>query len=136
MNVDFGPIQIAERLVHSALHGFANVPSLPAVGVFARDRQSQFERHVEARSTRRFPIDLHAGKIVEGVSALIDQRDDPIQPALAGGDFQSCSGYQAERAYTGNIGEVELLKSSIIRNVQKYGPLTSFWRIFSRHVGW
>jgi hypothetical protein len=62
-----------------------------------RDRDSELERHVEARGPWRGAGELHAAQIVDRVAALLHQANDPVQATARPGDLKCCAGKKAKR---------------------------------------
>lgn len=83
------------------------------------DCQAEFERHIEARRSRGFGIQLHAGKVVNRVAAVTDEIEDFVESPLAARDVERDTGVQAEMDEPDNISQVKTAKRFIVRNVQK-----------------
>lgn len=86
---------------------------------FQCNRESKFEWHVEARSSRSILIELYPGKIVNGISRLTNEREDSVKAALPEGNFQGCARGEAEGADAYDVGEEKILKFRIVGNVEK-----------------
>jgi len=126
VNSDIAPVQIAKRFADSVGHRLADVPRVPSLsGIFGYGK-AQFKWHIEPRHPRRSRIELDAREIVDRIGTLPDEFKYSLESALARGDFQRRTRYQPERAQTGDIGQIEVLKRAVVRDVQEYGvPLSS-----------
>lgn len=74
VNVWVRSIKIAERFVDTPLLRFTHHPDVSRnPSSFQCDRQSQFERHIEPRSSRARPVQLHARQIVNRILRFFDK---------------------------------------------------------------
>jgi len=80
------------------------------------DRQSQLERHVEAR---RAPAELHPREIVDRYRTSPQQVLNPFEPSLWARDLNDTTGPQPEPAQPGNGRQIERRVPPIKGNVQK-----------------
>jgi hypothetical protein len=110
-----------------------------------RDREPKLERHVESRGTRGLTVKFHSGEIMEGVTTTSDQGEDSVQAPLPTGDFKRGTWNQTEATDSGNVGEVQLAKCGVVRDVEEYaGPRAgqavnyagrfAAWRSFAHSV--
>ena len=54
---------------------------------------------------------------MQGVTATSNQGEDSVQAPLPTGDFQRGAWKQTERTHSRNIGEVQLTKCGVVRDV-------------------
>ena len=54
---------------------------------------------------------------MDGIFALDDQREDAVEPAFTERNLESCPGSKAERADSGDVGQQNVFKGRIVRNV-------------------
>lgn len=125
MNINVGAIEVAQRLVDATPDGFANNPGM--VGVSDADGQSKFKWHIEARSAGRVSVQLDARQVVNGISRRSDQRDNALQAPLAEGNFEGGSGGESESADARDVGQKQVLKAAVVRDIQKDSSLLNAW---------
>lgn len=95
MNIRVASVEVAERLLESAMSGLEDEPGVSRrTQLLPSNRHSEFARHIEPGSRWRIPVDLHSGEVVDGVAAALDQSKNPLETTLAAGDAEG--GSQAE----------------------------------------
>ena len=78
VNQWIGAVEIAERALETEGAGFKDPPVVGAVSRH-RDREAQFERHVEARNTT---AEVHTAEIVQGIFALAQDAKHSFKSTL------------------------------------------------------
>jgi len=108
-------IEIAERPLKAIGPGLEDEPLVLLMPTHL-DRQSQLERHVEAR---RAPAELHPREIVDRYRTSPQQVLNPFEPSLWARDLNDTTGPQPEPAQPGNGRQIERRVPPIKGNVQK-----------------
>ena len=135
VDADIRAVEIAQRLADPVRHGFTNIPiGSPVAGILGHGK-SQFKRHVEARHARSSSVELDTREVVNGVGTSPDELEDSLKTAPAGGDFERRARDQPKSAQTGNVGQIEVFKRSVVGNVQKYIiPVRSSSKLSCGHI--
>ncbi len=73
---------------------------------------------------------------MDRITAALDQAEDALQPSRIFGYSERCARDEAEGREPDNIGEIELLKLLIVRNVEKTGVWFNarFWHCYAVSV--
>jgi hypothetical protein len=85
----------------------------------ARDRETEFKRHIESWSKRRSAVEFHSRQIVKRIAASANQAVDSVQAAFTASDLDCSVWDQAKAAQPRDEGQVRLLELRIIRDVQE-----------------
>jgi hypothetical protein len=126
VNVRVGSVQIAQRFRESVRRGFESKPFVAgARSEGPIDRKSKLEGHLESWSRRRIAVKLDPPQIVKRISASANQVDDSFEPSSRAGNLNCRSGSQSERAQTSHKGQVEILVTVVVRDVEECGLLLS-----------
>jgi hypothetical protein len=121
VNVNVRAVEIAEGFLDSAQLRFEDrIRASLLPGPIQAHCQTEFEGHIEPRSQRRSPIKLDTGKIVNGIPAILNQRENSVEPSLAKWNFERGTWCKAERTYSSDIGKKEIFELRVIRNVQEH----------------
>lgn len=108
--VDIGicSIEIAGGSLEPIGFRFAYEPGMAAGVQFGPGNgHAQFQRHVKPRYSRRSNAHLYAREIVDGITAALDELEDPIQPALTSGNFGGEMWDQAQLAEADNVSHIK-----------------------------
>jgi hypothetical protein len=120
MNIRVASVEVAERLLESAMSGLEDEPGVSRrTQLLPSNRHSEFARHIEPGSRWRIPVDLHSGEVVDGVAAALDQSKNPLETTLAAGDAEGGSRLKTELAQSDDIGQIETTEPIVIGNIQK-----------------
>jgi hypothetical protein len=120
MNVRVCAVQVSQRFLETKPLRLTHHPGMPRGGSsFQRNRQTQLKWHIEARSSWAITVKLHPRQVMNRVVALLNKFQDALQPPAAGRDFEDRPRLQAEGNDPGDVGEKEVLKRGVVRNIQK-----------------
>jgi hypothetical protein len=118
VHVLVGAGKVAQRLPDTVRPRLEDQPFVPtALCLPQRHGKPQLEGHVEPGRRRRGRIELDAREVVEGVPALTNEPDDPIEPAPAPRDLEG--GTRSEAAESGEERQEQLFVLGIVGNVEK-----------------
>jgi hypothetical protein len=119
VDADVRAVEIAQRLADPVRHGLTNVPTGSPVAGIVGHGKSRIKRHVETRHARSSWVELDTREVVNGVGTSPDELEDSLKTALAGGDFERRARDQPKSAQTGNVGQIEVFKRSVVGNVSE-----------------
>jgi hypothetical protein len=102
------------------IHGLHRKPNMPDSAHFLPGyRQPQFKWHVETWSSGLRPVQLNSGQVMHGEFAALNQFEYSVQPALTARNFQSDPRIHAEGMYRTNVGQKQVRKLGVVRQVQE-----------------
>lgn len=120
MDVEVRARHVAQRLLRPSVHGFKWNVCVPFwMELRPRDCQPEFERHVEARRCGRCCAHLDTRKIVDRKAARLNQGEDSIEPRVSARYSQRDLRSETQLRQTYDVSEIELLKRTIIGDVQE-----------------
>jgi len=97
VNVRVRAVQVGQRFLETKPLRLTHHPGMPWDGSsFQRNRQTQLERHIEARSSWTITVKLHPRQVMNRVVAFLNEFQDALQPPAAGRDFEDRPRLQAE----------------------------------------
>jgi hypothetical protein len=99
-------VQIAKGFVDPISRRFVHIPAVLVPETFHGDSEAKLKGHIEAWSTRVIPIQFDPGKVMDRVVALLEQCENPLQPALTRWNFQRGAWDQRKGSQPGDIGEI------------------------------